>query len=41
MAKLEVGGVDIFLKDSDDIDAVYPKIEKLIGYKKLRRKSNR
>ena len=34
-----MGGVDIFLKDSDDIDAVYPKIEKLIGYKNYAEKA--
>ncbi len=28
-----VGGYDVFLNDNDDIDEVYPKIEKLIGYK--------
>jgi lipoprotein-releasing system permease protein len=39
MAKTEVGGIDIFLKDSDDIDAVYPKIEKLIGYKNYAEKA--
>ncbi len=39
MAKTEVGGIDIFLKQSDDIDAVYPTIEKLIGYKNYAEKA--
>ena len=39
MAKTDVGGVDIFLKDSDDMDAIYPKIEKLIGYKNYAEKA--
>lgn len=29
----EVGGLDIFLKNTDETNDVFPKIEKLIGYK--------
>lgn len=39
MAKTDIGGVDVFLKDSDDIDAAFPKIEKLIGYKNYAEKA--
>lgn len=31
--KDEIGGLEIFLKDTDKIDEAFPKIEKLIGYK--------
>jgi lipoprotein-releasing system permease protein len=33
MGEKEVGGLDIFLDDTDKIDSVFPKIEKYIGYK--------
>lgn len=33
IGKNEIGGYEIFLKDNNDLDAVFPKIEKLIGYK--------
>ena len=33
MDKTQVGGIDIFLKDFNKIDEVYPKIEAAIGYK--------
>ena len=29
----QVGGLEVFLKDTDDINTAFPKIEKLIGYK--------
>jgi hypothetical protein len=29
----EIGGIDIFLKNVNDIDKDFPEIEKLIGYK--------
>jgi lipoprotein-releasing system permease protein len=29
----EIGGMDIFLKNVNDIDKDFPEIEKLIGYK--------
>ncbi|KIC63574.1 ABC transporter permease [Chryseobacterium taiwanense] len=35
----EVGGIDIFLKDVNDIDKDYPEIEKLIGYKNYAEKA--
>lgn len=40
MDKSDIGGLDIYLKDIDDIDKEYPKIEELIGYKTMQ-KSNR
>ena len=40
MAKTE-GRIDIFLKDSDDIDAVYPKIENSILVTKITQKKRR
>ncbi len=39
MAKEDVGGVDVFLKNSSYIDEVFPKIEKLIGYKNFAEKA--
>ncbi|MCA6067575.1 FtsX-like permease family protein [Chryseobacterium sp. RG1] len=36
----EVGGIDIFLKDVNDIDKDYPEIEKLIGYKNYAEKAS-
>lgn len=33
MGKSDIGGVDVFLKDADEMDEVYPVIESLIGYK--------
>jgi len=33
MGKNDIGGVDVFLKDADEMDEVYPLIESLIGYK--------
>lgn len=39
MTKTDVGGVDVFLKDTDDIDEAFPKIEKLIGYKNYAEKA--
>ena len=33
MGKSDIGGVDVFLKDADEMDEVYPIIESLIGYK--------
>ena len=39
MAKDDVGGVDVFLKNSSYIDEVFPKIEKLIGYKNFAEKA--
>ena len=39
MAKTDVGGVDVFLKSTDEIDEVFPKIEKLIGYKNYAEKA--
>ncbi|MFC0345454.1 ABC transporter permease [Epilithonimonas hispanica] len=33
MSDKEVGGLDIFLKDTDDINSAFPQIEKYIGYK--------
>lgn len=39
MAKDDLGGVDVFLKDSSYIDEVFPKIEKLIGYKNFAEKA--
>jgi len=35
----EVGGIDIFLKNVNDIDKDYPEIEKLIGYKNYAEKA--
>lgn len=39
MAKDDVGGIDVFLKNSSYIDEVFPKIEKLIGYKNFAEKA--
>jgi lipoprotein-releasing system permease protein len=39
MAKDDVGGVDVFLENSSYIDEVFPKIEKLIGYKNFAEKA--
>lgn len=39
MGENQVGGVDIFLKNVDDIDEVFPKIEKLIGIKNYAEKA--
>lgn len=39
MAKTDVGGVDVFLKDTDEIDEAFPKVEKLIGYKNYAEKA--
>lgn len=39
MTKDDVGGVDVFLKNSSYIDEVFPKIEKLIGYKNFAEKA--
>lgn len=33
MEKMDIGGVDIFLKNFDDIDTAFPKIEEIITYK--------
>lgn len=33
MGNNDIGGVDVFLKDTDEMDEVYPIIESLIGYK--------
>lgn len=33
MTQREVGGIDVFLKDINDIDQDAPKIDKLVGYK--------
>lgn len=33
MGDQEVGGLDVFLNDTDKIDQVFPKIEQYIGYK--------
>jgi len=35
----EVGGIDIFFKDIDDVDGDFPEIEKLIGYKNYAEKA--
>lgn len=39
MQKDDIGGVDIFLKESNTINSVFPKIEKLIGYKNYAEKA--
>lgn len=39
MDKNAVGGVDIFLKDFDKIDSIYPDIEQVIGYKNYAEKA--
>lgn len=39
MDKSDIGGLDIYLKDIDDIDKEYPKIEELIGYKNYAEKA--
>lgn len=33
MDKKDIGGLDIFLKNAEDINTAYPKIDQLIGYK--------
>lgn len=33
IGKSEIGGYEVFLKDNNDLEAVFPKVEKLIGYK--------
>lgn len=33
MERSQVGGYEVFLKDNDNIDVVFPSVEKLIGYK--------
>ncbi|MDR6403795.1 MULTISPECIES: FtsX-like permease family protein [Chryseobacterium] len=35
----EIGGIDIFLKNINDIDSDFPEIEKLIGYKNYAEKA--
>ncbi|ANF51714.1 ABC transporter permease [Chryseobacterium glaciei] len=35
----EIGGIDIFLKNVNDIDSDFPEIEKLIGYKNYAEKA--
>lgn len=39
MAKTDVGGIDVFLKNTNEIDEVTPKIEKQIGYKNYAEKA--
>jgi lipoprotein-releasing system permease protein len=39
MEKNEAGGLDIFLKNVNDIDQDFPQIEKLIGYKNFAEKA--
>ncbi|HFK5584316.1 TPA: ABC transporter permease [Elizabethkingia anophelis] len=39
MDKSDIGGLDIYLKDIDDIDKEYPKMEELIGYKNYAEKA--
>lgn len=39
MDRTEVGGIDIFLKDTEEIDGVFPEIERLIGYKNYAEKA--
>lgn len=39
MEKTDIGGVDIFLKNFDDIEGVFPKIEELITYKNYAEKA--
>ena len=39
MEKTDIGGVDIFLKDFDKTDAVFPQVEKIIGYKNYTEKT--
>ena len=39
MGKTDIGGVDIFLKDFDKTDAVFPQVEKIIGYKNYTEKT--
>lgn len=34
----EIGGVEVYLKDVDQIDTVYPQIESLLGYKNFAEK---
>lgn len=33
VSEKEVGGLDIFLNNTDDMDAAFPEVEKFIGYK--------
>ncbi|QCX53655.1 FtsX-like permease family protein [Elizabethkingia sp. JS20170427COW] len=37
--KNDVGGIDVYLKNIDDIDADYPEIDHLIGYKNFAEKA--
>ena len=39
MGKTDIGGVDIFLKDFDKTDVVFPQVEKIIGYKNYTEKT--
>lgn len=39
MTKDEIGGLDIFLKNVNDIDKDFPEIEKLVGYKNFAEKA--
>ncbi len=39
MTNNEIGGLDIFLKDVNDIDEDFPEIEKLVGYKNFAEKA--
>ena len=39
MAKTDIGGVDVFLKDTDKIDDAFPRIESYIGYKNYAEKA--
>ncbi len=39
MKKDDIGGIDVFLKNINDIDAVYPSIEKLSGLKNFAEKA--
>lgn len=39
MTPQDIGGIDIFLKDVNNIDKDYPSIEKLIGYKNYAEKA--
>jgi lipoprotein-releasing system permease protein len=39
MAPEDIGGIDIFFKNVNDIDKDFPKIEKLIGYKNYAEKA--
>ncbi|MBP7172705.1 MAG: ABC transporter permease [Cloacibacterium sp.] len=39
MEKTDIGGMDIFLRDFDKVDEVFPKIEQLIGYRNYAEKA--